>query len=287
MTMSLPILSLGVSAGAPLARLIVAVLLLITLAGPLAAEEVGGPPPLPRTDGQDLPPLPAQFGREEGQRIFDEHRQACDGPCVTPFGQVLGMADTAEARSNCTSTCLHRAFSFLDLETGTVAVSSQPSPQGGSQYLGITYQCVAYARYWWLKNLGLTFGDVDNAHRIFYLTEGLNPRTGERIPLGRSVNGQARRPPQRGDLVIYAANRDHPDWRAGHVAVVVDVDREQGLVALAEENYDNRPWRNPQAFARRIQLFEINDDFTLLDVPDDSRRSPRGGRIIGWVYPAL
>lgn len=284
----LPIRLFRASAGGSLARLIVALFLLCTIAGPLAGEESGSPPALSRTDGQVLPPPPPQVEPEEGQRIFDEHRQACDGPCVTSFGQVLGMADTAEARSNCTSTCLHRAFSFLDLETSAVVVSGQPSPAGRSQqYLGITYQCVAYARYWWLKNLGLTFGDVGNAHQIFYLTEGLNPRTGERIPLGRSVNGQARRPPQRGDLVIYAANRAHPDWRAGHVAVVVDVDRDQGLVALAEENYDNRPWQNPQAFARRIQLFEINGDFTLLDVPDSSRRSPQGGRIIGWVYPAL
>ncbi len=274
-------MSLRALAGASLAGLIVAVLLFIMIAQPLAGEESGSPPALPGTDGLVLPPPPPKVGPEEGRRIFDEHRQACGGPCVTPFGQVLGMADAAEARSNCTSTCLHRAFSFLDLETGDLLVSSQPSSEGRSQYIGITYQCVAYARYWWLKNLGLTFGDVENAHQIFYLTEALNPRTGERIPLGRSVNGQARRPPQRGDLVIYAANRAHPDWRAGHVAVVVEVDREQGLVALAEENYDNRPWQNPEAFARRIQLFEINGDFTLLDVPDSSRRSPRGGRIIG------
>lgn len=266
-------------------RLIVAILLLISIARPLSGDALGAPPDLPRTDGQGLLPPPPKASPEEGERLFDEHRHACEGPCVTPFGQVLGIADSAEARSNCTSACLHLEFSFLDLETGTVSVSSQPSPEGNSNYIGITYQCVAYARYWWLKNLTLTFGDVENAHQILYLTEGINPRTGGRVPLGRSVNGHARRPPQRGDLVIYAANRSNPDWRSGHVAVVVDVDRELGLVALAEENYDNRPWQDPQAFARRIQLFEINGHFTLLDVPDNSRRSPQGGLIIGWVYP--
>ncbi|WP_296809226.1 CHAP domain-containing protein [Thiocapsa sp.] len=136
-----------------------------------------------------------------------------------------------------------------------------------------------------MKNRSLTFGDVDMAYDILYPTEATDPRTGEIVPLGRSFNGTARHPPERGDLVIYLADREDQEWRAGHVAVVVDVDREQGLVALAEENYDNRPWENPQAFARRIQLFEINGRFTLLDVEPNSRSRADGGRIAGWVYP--
>ena len=35
-------------------------------------------------------------------------------------------------------------------------------------------------------------------------------------------------------------NRTDPEWRHGHVAVVVAVDLDQGHVALAEENYDNQ-----------------------------------------------
>lgn len=136
-----------------------------------------------------------------------------------------------------------------------------------------------------MKNRFLTFGDVDIAHDILYLTEATDPRTGAIVPLGRSLNGTAHRPPERGDLLVDLADREDPEWRAGHVAVVVDVDREQGLVALAEENYDNRPRENPQAFARRIQMFEINGRFTLLDVQPNSRSSADGGRIAGWVYP--
>jgi hypothetical protein len=281
----LPIISIRTPVGPFIHRLIVAILLLNSIAWPVSGDALGVPPDLPRTDGQGLPPPPPRVAIAEGLRFLDENRQACEGPCVTPFGQVLGIADRVEARSNCKSNCLHLAFSFLDLETGSVSISNQSSPAGNENYIGITYQCVAYARYWWMKNLTLTFGDVDNAHQIFYLTEGNNPRTGERVSLGRSVNGQARRPPQRGDLVIYAASRSDPDWRSGHVAVVVDVDRELGLVALAEENYDNRPWQNPQAFSRRIQLFEINGVYTLVDVPENTRHNPQGGQIIGWVYP--
>lgn len=69
------------------------------------------------------------------------------------------------------------------------------------------------------------------------------------------------------------------------MAVVVGVDLEQGTVALAEENYDNRPWQDPKAFARQIRLFEVGGRYTLLDVPVTGNRNPDGGRISGWIYP--
>lgn len=264
---------------------IAALLLLAITIAPLSADAPPTLPDLPRTDGVGLPPSAPAIGPLEWPRLMAESRRACEGPCETPFGQVLGVADGAEARSNCVSTCVQPERSFLDLESGEIAVSQDSPSDSPKQYVGITYQCVGYARLWWMKNRSLTFGDVDTAHDILYLTEATDPRTGAIVPLGRSLNGTARRPPERGDLLVYLADRDDSEWRAGHVAVIVDVDRKQGLVALAEENYDNRPWENPQAFARRIQMFEINDRYTLLDVEPNSRSSADGGRIAGWVYP--
>ena len=103
--------------------------------------------------------------------------------------------------------------------------------------------------------------------------------------MARSLNGVAQRPPQHGDLVVYAADYSDPEWRHGHVAVVVAVDVEKGQVALAEENYDNQPWQEPQAFARQIRLFEIGGRYTLLDAPPTAHRNADGGRIAGWIYP--
>ena len=60
---------------------------------------------------------------------------------------------------------------------------------------------------------------------------------------------------------------------------------EKGVVALAEENYDNGPWQDPKAFARQIQLFEVSGRYTLLDVAPNASRNPEGGRIAGWIYP--
>ncbi len=71
------------------------------------------------------------------------------------------------------------------------------------------------------------------------------------------------------------------------MAVVVAVDLERGQVALAEENYDNRPWQQPQGFARQIQLFEVGGRYTLLDVPMTTHRNEEGGRITGWIYPQI
>ncbi len=239
---------------------------------------------LPHTDGFGLLPKPPAFSQEESDRLFAEGKRACDGPCVTPFGAALGIADGAEGRSNCVSTCIRPEYSFLDRASGVVSVHAEDPKQDQLQYIGVTYQCVEYARKWWMKNRGITFGSIDSAYEILYLTEGTNLETQQPFPLARSINGTARRPPQRGDLLVYYPDRADPEWRHGHVAVVVAVDLDQGRVALAEENYDNQPWQNPQAFARQIRLFEVNGRYTLLDVSPTAHRNMEGGRIAGWLY---
>jgi hypothetical protein len=240
---------------------------------------------LPHTDGYGLLPKPPAFTEEESERLFTEGRLACQSNCVTPFGEVLGIADGAQGRSNCVSTCIRPEFSFLDLKSGEVSVHKENPEKENLHYIGVTYQCVEYARKWWMKNKDITFGSIDSAHEIIYLTEGTYIRSQETFPLARSINGTAKRPPQRGDLVIYYPDRDDPEWRHGHVAVVVGVELEEGIVALAEENYANEPWENPEAFARRIRLFEVGGRYTLVDVPMTANKNPDGGRISGWIYP--
>ena len=92
---------------------------------------------LPYTDGygllSKLPPL----GHEESARLFAEGKRACEGPCTTPFGTVLGIADGAEGRSNCTSTCVRPEYSFLDLESGAVSVRQEDPKQSNLRYIGV------------------------------------------------------------------------------------------------------------------------------------------------------
>ena len=239
---------------------------------------------LPHTDGAErLAPPPV--GEALSLERFQAARRACDGPCVTDFGMPLGRSNGVEARSNCVSTCVRLESSFVDPDSGQIQVARSGERPDQLEYAGLAYQCVEYARRWWIQTLGLTFGDVPKAADILSLTEGRRLSDQAVIPLGRSLNGHARRAPERGDLVIYAADHNDPEWRAGHVAVVVDTDIEQGWVALAEQNYDNRPWIAPEHHARRIRIVRVGERYSLLDVAPDQVENPEGGAIAGWVYP--
>ncbi|MBK1720042.1 amidase [Thiocystis violacea] len=240
---------------------------------------------LPHTDGAELFAPPSVIETLDLER-FHAAQRACEGPCVTAFGAPLGRADGVESRSNCVSTCVRLESSFVDPDTGQLQIARTAGERPERlEYAGLTYQCVEYARRWWIQTLGLTFGDVPTAADILALTEGRRLSDQAVIPLGRSLNGSARRAPRRGDLLIYAADPSDPEWRAGHVAVVVETDLEQGWVALAEQNYDNRPWSDPEHYARRIRLWRVGERYTLLDIAPDQTENPDGGRIAGWIYP--
>lgn len=240
---------------------------------------------LPNTDGAAREEESARPDPAERLRQLRAAQRACEGPCIAPFGSRLGAASGVEARSNCVSTCLRLEYSFVDPESGELRIAKESPDPERLEYAGVTYQCVEYARRWWIRRLGMTFGDVPTAADIFDLEEGLRLSGHAPVPLGRSLNGSARRAPRRGDLVVYAKDPGDPEWRFGHVAVVVDVDTDQGWVALAEENYDNRPWRDPDAYARRIRLFAVGGRYTLVDLEPGRTRNADGGRIAGWVYP--
>lgn len=274
------------------AILFIALLLSSIIANPVSADSNLQQTPadhfvntLPNTDGAGLLPKPPALSKEEGRKMFAEGKLACDKNCVTPFGEVLGAVDGAIGRSNCVSRCIRPEYSFLDLTSKEISVHQQDPEQENLHYIGVTYQCVEYARKWWMKNKGITYGSIDSAHEIIYLTEGKDIRTEKTFPLARSINGSAKRPPRRGDLVVYYPDRDNPDWIHGHVAVVVSTDLKDGSVSLAEENYDNKPWKDPTAFARKIHLFEIGGRYTLIDVPVTQNKHSKGGLISGWIYP--
>jgi len=241
--------------------------------------------PLPDTDGDGLLRQPPAFELADLKHYFSVGKDACTLGCATSFGTVLGAVDGVPAQSNCTPTCIHPEYSYLDLDTGAISVQARDPQQPNLRYVGLIYQCVEYARRWWMTNLGIAFGDVPGAVDIIYLTTAEDIRTRQSIALARSINGAAQRPPRRGDLVVYYPNRQDPEWRWGHVAVVIGVDQERGNVSLAEQNYSNAPWEDATDHARRIRLFEVGGRYTLIDVSPTQIKNADGGRIAGWVYP--
>lgn len=239
------------------------------------------------TDGVGLKAKPLGNSRQEKQQIYNNGLLSCKDECVTPIAQILGQADGVYGYSNCKSTCILPKYSFMDLQNKSISIHKTNPNDEQKHYVGLIYQCVEYARRWWMKNLGITFGDIDSAHEIIYLTTGKNIHNNKSFDLARSINGTAKRPPKKGDLLIYYPNFDDPNWRYGHVAVVVGVDLENGVVDVAEQNYNNQPWKHAKKHSRQIQLFSIAGQYHVLDIDSNKNNNPSGGLISGWIYPAL
>lgn len=240
---------------------------------------------LEHTDGLGLRDKPPAFTQEQSTAMLETNKQLCATDCVNEFGKVLGKANGIEAYSNCRSECVKSEFSFLNLTTGEVTVHKSNPKDDNLHYIGLINQCVEYSRRWWMINKGITYGSIDSAHEIIYLTEGKDIRSNKTFPLARSINGTATRPPKIGDLMVYYPDRNNPLWRHGHVAVVVGVDLKQGSVNLAEENYNNKKWQKPNQYARQISLFNVNGHYTLIDVEPGKSKNTGGGEISGWIYP--
>lgn len=236
----------------------------------------------PLMDGKGLLEKPAALSEAVSASLYQEGQKACGIDCVTPFGAVLGQSEGVESYSNCRSTCIKDSYSFLNLVDKSTSNHKSNPDDPKLHYIGLVYQCVEYARRWWMQNKGITFGDVDGASDIIYLDEVKDIYSNESFPLGRSINGSANRPPMVGDLLIYYAQVHLPTWRFGHVAVVVDVDLEQGFISVAEQNYNNKLWLKSDGYARKIKLVRQGKYYAV----EEQNPAIDQGVIAGWVYPA-
>jgi hypothetical protein len=173
----------------------------------------------------------------------------CETNCTHPYGAVLGTSSQGvTAYSNCQNMC----------------VSYQPNTYN-DVFTGVKWQCVEYARRWLLVNKGVVFSDVETAadmwNKIDHVT---NVTTKQKFPLESRLNG-SNHPPQTGDLLIYAG----AFYDTGHVAVITNVDHDNGIIELGEQNYNNELW--PDNFSRTITFINKDGYFWLLD-----------GYLLGW-----
>ncbi len=178
--------------------------------------------------------------------------EACRNHCSSAYGTLLGnAAGGVPAFSNCNASCVVR----------------EPNRLHGT-YTGIKWQCVEFARRWLLVHDHAVFADVDVAADIWNRIDHLE-RVGRegRIPLQNHPNGSSEAPAP-GDLLIYARAYEG----TGHVAVITAVNRAEGEIRVAEENYRNRPW--PGNYARKIALLRRNGRYWVLDA-----------YVLGWKHP--
>ena len=100
-------------------------------------------------------------------------------------------------------------------------------------YTGIKYQCVEFARRYYLIRYNLLFDQVPDAYSIAWLPTILNRSTHRRLSWPTFPNAKESPPPIPGSLLLWA-----PEGRfepTGHVAVVTYVGRD--FVDVAEQNY--------------------------------------------------
>lgn len=167
----------------------------------------------------------------------------CLQNCVSEFGAPLGTTPgQVSAYSNCNSQCVVYRAHRMD-----------------GAYTGIEWQCVEFARRWLLVQKGLVYGDVDIAadiwNNITYLTDISGAR---KVPLRNYPNGSDSLP-QVGDMLVYA--REY--LGTGHIAIVLAVDPQRGVLQVGEQNYQNAPW--PGAYAREIAFIQQSSQVWVLD----------------------
>ena len=124
-------------------------------------------------------------------------------------------------------------------------------------YTGVKWQCVEYARRYWLHHFGVLLRNIPMAHNIWdqHFALKLPVDDDKIVPMIRFENG-GNESPRIGDLFIYDKT---PDLGSGHVAVVVAVT--ESYVRLAEQNrYNGRIWPGNYAYEVPLRIGTLNID---------------------------
>lgn len=200
--------------------------------------------------------------------------------CVTDYGTLLGEYKNIKSFSNCRSECIKSEPNF---------VSAKDIKANEKIFSGIGWQCVEYARRWWMLQRGILFGSVDNADEIYSLNEATRLLDNKKIFLKKFSNSSSI-PPHVGDLLIYSKQKNNPAFQYGHVAVIVGVNLKAGYIEVAEQNYDNKIWESPKKYSRRIAIELKNDKYNVYDIPyvqfvPGKENETDKNIILGWITP--
>lgn len=184
---------------------------------------------------------------------------ACKDTCIEPFGQVLGESSRSTAYSNCRETCGSPQQNYIERE-------DKDTHQKTKLYTGSQWQCVEYARRWLIINKGVKFGIVQFAHQIWDLDSFEDVKTHAKREVLKFRNRQSKTPPEPGDLLIYSKKL----LGTGHVAVITQT--KLNRVSIAEQNYFNARWSNPEFSRQLLMTRDQQDHYTLHDE-----------EILGWM----
>lgn len=179
--------------------------------------------------------------------------KTCSKTCASTFGKKLGENKGIIGYSNCNNDCESDEWNIINI--GQQAHKT-----------GMKWQCVEYARRWYIKQLGYTFASIDHAYEIWDLEHASKLASETTLKWIKFPNGNTTGKPRVNDLLIY----NKQQGIHGHVSVIVKVSNDE--VYIAEQNYTNSLWEE-DSYARKIPLVHHqNGYYSLKDLG-----------VIGWM----
>lgn len=162
--------------------------------------------------------------------------KSCTTECATHFGKKLGTYKEVVGYSNCNPDCESDEWNIIKLKEQAVKT-------------GMKWQCVEYARRWYVTRLGYTFASIDHAYQIWDLNTAIQLATQHETRWLKFYNGKTIEKPSANDLLIYNTKQGVH----GHVSVITEV--KQNQILIAEQNYANASWKHNN-YARSISLIK-------------------------------
>jgi hypothetical protein len=133
------------------------------------------------------------------------------------------------------------------------------------------WQCVEYARRWWITHFDVTLLNIPRACDIWSRTYVKRLSDSKNVALEMHASGVSKDPPRVGDLIIWKRTAEQP---VGHVAVVCEVTED--AVRIGEQNVQNNLMWSGGTFSREfpLQRNESTGAYTMRDDEDP---------LFGWV----
>ncbi|KAG5502914.1 hypothetical protein JKF63_04687 [Porcisia hertigi] len=199
--------------------------------------------------------------------------------CVTPFGQLLGVADNVPAYSNCNTQFASTYINYVNLMDPMDNGRRGDPSETRVIMTAYRYSTFDYYMRWLVWNNGLLPRLVENTNQLWNTVDYFNPAKPEQdwsavyidnYEKVTSIEERKFNAPRRADAIIYPV--DAKTIPTGHIAVVVKVEDDVEAagdpeklkelkklrlhprrVYVAEQNLRNRPW-DGQNYSRVLQF---------------------------------
>lgn len=214
--------------------------------------------------------------------VENEENVVKESPPWLPHGTIVGIASTGVIGYNCNYQHIE------DVETYD-PISYVRDSRGKLHVAGNKWQCVEYARRWWLSQLGVKLPGVPRACDIFTSltkiksfthhhehhdgneSDSKKIKTTSYVALRKYNQNESTIRPEVHDAIIWINTEKAP---VGHIAIVSEVT--DTYIRIAEQNVDNDIMWKGGTFAREFPL-ERNSETGAWFIRDDE------DPIYGWV----